>query len=62
LNHVAATHAVSAPLGMSASGQSGKHLLDLGIAKSDPERTIGGLLNCKRQRHGTFHRVLDCGR
>jgi hypothetical protein len=44
LNHVAAANlnGASAPFGMSASGQSGKHLLDQSITGFDPEPTLAG--------------------
>jgi hypothetical protein len=41
LNHIALANlnAASAPIGMSASGRSGKHLLDQSITGYDPRRT-----------------------
>jgi len=41
LNHIALANlkAAGAPIGMSAFGQSGKHLLDQSIAGFDPERS-----------------------
>jgi hypothetical protein len=42
LNHVAPANlnAASAPIGMSASGRSGKHLLGQSIAGCDPIETL----------------------
>jgi hypothetical protein len=47
LNHitVANLNAASAPIGMSASGQSGKHLFDQSITGFDPQETCAAL-NC----------------
>jgi hypothetical protein len=42
LNHIplANLNGANAPIGMSASGRSGKHLLDLGIIGFDPQQTF----------------------
>jgi hypothetical protein len=62
-NHVAVINpnAASAPISLSASGQSGKHLLDLGITGFDPTADISSLDAWGRVRHRLNGRELPPG-